>query len=171
MSAPVGPELRDIHLPPAPAWWPPAPGWWLLATLVLVALFFGVRWLWRRRQQQRWYRRVQIELERVVATHAARPDPTALASAISQLLRRASLLVDPRAAAFRGDTWLDFLDANLPAADAANAPFRSGAGRVLVDAPYRRTNDPTAPPMDAPALIALARGWLAHALRGRASHA
>ncbi|WP_152413228.1 DUF4381 family protein, partial [Xanthomonas graminis] len=30
--------LRDVHLPPAPAWWPPAPGWLLLGAAVLLAL-------------------------------------------------------------------------------------------------------------------------------------
>ena len=34
-AAPAGPDLRDIHLPPAPSWWPPAPGWWLLAFVLL----------------------------------------------------------------------------------------------------------------------------------------
>src|SRR5690606_27121013 len=34
MNPAAAPDLRDIHLPPAPAWWPPAPGWWLLAILV-----------------------------------------------------------------------------------------------------------------------------------------
>ena len=33
-APPPGPQLRDIHLPPAPSWWPPAPGWWVLAALL-----------------------------------------------------------------------------------------------------------------------------------------
>jgi len=31
-------QLRDVHLPPDPAWWPPALGWWIvvLATIALI---------------------------------------------------------------------------------------------------------------------------------------
>jgi len=163
---PTGPELRDIHLPPQPGWWPPAPGWWILALLALVALACGVRWLWRREQRRRWRRRVCAELERIAAAHAHTADTLRLATDLSQLLRRASLLLDPRAAALRGEDWLDFLDARLPA---GSATFR-GDGRMLVDAPFRPPGDEHAN-VDGAALIALARRWLAHALREEPAHA
>jgi len=161
MNPASGPELRDIHLPPTPGWWPPAPGWWLLALFALLALAFGVRWLLRRERRRRWRRSVSAELERIVAAHAASADSRRLATDLSQLLRRASLLLDAHAAALHGEAWLDFLDARLPA---GVGTFRAGVGSALVDAPFRRPDDAAAG-VDAVTLIALVRRWFAHALR------
>ena len=160
------PELRDIHLPPPPGWWPPAPGWWLLALLALLALAYGLRWLWRRERRRRWRRRVRAELEKIAAMHARGADPLCLATDLSHLLRRASLLLDPRAAALRGEDWLAFLDAHLPA---GSTTFR-GEGKALVDAPFRRPGDAESA-VDAATLLALARRWFAHALREEAARA
>lgn len=165
-----GPELRDIHLPPAPSWWPPAPGWWLLAIIAIALLVVALRWLARRRRERRWRRGIQAELDRIAATQEAQPDPIRLATEVSQLLRRASRLIEPQAATLRDEAWLDFLDRQLPPARIADAPFRSGAGRLLVDAPYRRSGDPATAALDARALVDLARGWLAHVLRRRSGH-
>ncbi|HET6546590.1 MAG TPA: DUF4381 family protein [Rhodanobacteraceae bacterium] len=158
MSPAPGPTLRDIHLPPPPSWWPPAPGWWLLAAALLAALAVTGWWLARRWRRYRWRRRIAADLARIAAAHAATPHGPRLASEISQLLRRATLLLDRRAAAFSGEAWLGFLDAQIDG-DA----FRRGPGRVLLDAPYRRTAD-----VDAAALLKLAQRWLAQALRGPA---
>ena len=162
-----GPALRDIHLPPAPSWWPPAPGWWLLAVFACMLLFFAVRWLLRRQRERRWRRQIHAELERIAATHTAQTDSAQLAAQVSQLLRRASRLIEPGAVALRDDAWLAFLDAQLPAMQAAAAPFRSGAGRALIDAPYRRAADPAMPAFDTHALLDLARIWLDAALPRR----
>jgi hypothetical protein len=172
MSAPTGPDLRDIHLPPAPSWWPPAPGWWLLALVLLVAIAFGVWMLLRQWRERRWRQRVAAELDRIAAMHAAQPDAVRLAADVSQLLRRASLLIEPNAAALQGDAWLAFLDRKFD--DASDKPrdaarFRTDTGRVLIDAQYRRAEDP-ASPVDAAALLGLARDWLKRALPQRRSH-
>jgi hypothetical protein len=145
-----GPDLRDIHLPPPPSWWPPAPGWWLLAIVLGVAVVLGTRWLLREWRARRRRRAVRAELERIAARHAARPDPVRCAAEVSRLLRRASLLLDRRAAALQGEAWLDFLDAQ-----GGGHGFRDGAGRVLLDAPYRRQAH-----VDADGLIALTRIWI-----------
>jgi hypothetical protein len=165
-----GPELRDIHLPPAPSWWPPAPGWWLLAVLVLIALFFAARWLLRRRREQRWRKRVHAELDRIAAGHAAQPDPTRVAVEVSRLLRRVSLMIQPQAAALRDEAWLEFLDAQWPSNGKVVTPFRSAAGRSLIDAPYRRVDDASTQAFDAHALVDLARAWLRAVLAGRRAH-
>ena len=161
--------LRDIHLPPEPSWWPPAPGWWLLAALVLVAAW----WLWRtarrRLRVRRWRLRVRAQIEQLVAQHAKPGDAPQLAAAISQLLRRASLWLDPAAAALQGEAWLDFLDRQLPPAEAARGPFRHGAGRALLALPYRRAAEMA--DGDAAALLALARRWLDHVLATETAHA
>lgn len=159
--------LRDIHLPPSPSWWPPAPGWWLVAALAIALLAWALRWSWRELGERRWRRRIHAELERIAASHAAQPDAALLASEVSQLLRRAARLIDPAAVALRGDAWLLFLDRQLPQAGREAEPFRSGAGRVLADAQYRRAGDPALRTLDARALLDLARSWLAHALPRR----
>jgi hypothetical protein len=93
-----------------------------------------------------------------------------LAADISQLLRRASLLIEPTAAALEGEAWLDFLDRQFNAASRRSRVeerFRSSTGRILIDAPYRRAGDAGAE-VDATELLALARAWLKRALpRGR----
>lgn len=155
-----GPELRDIHLPPAPSWWPPAPGWWVLAALVLIGGYFAVRWWLRRRDKQRWRKRVLAELERIASDHVAQPDPTRVAADVSHLLRRVSLMIQPQAAALRDEAWLEFLDAQWPPARAADTGFRGALGRSLLDAPYRRAGNVCAPMFDAHALLDLSRTWL-----------
>jgi hypothetical protein len=163
-----GPELRDIHLPPEPSWWPPAPGWWLLALIALALIVVAARWLLRRRRERQWRQRIHAELDRIATTQAAQPDPIRLAADVSQLLRRASLLIEPQAAALRDEAWLKFLDERL--AD-GNAAFQKGAGRLLVDAPYRRAADPAVQALDAHALLDLARAWLRAALPRRRDRA
>lgn len=156
-----GPELRDIHLPADPSWWPPAPGWWLLAALLVLAAFWIFRVLRHRRRTQRWQASVQSELAKIAAEYASQPDAAKLTAQLSALLRRASLLIAPHAAALNGDAWLNFLDAQIDG-DA----FSNGPGRVLLDAPFRRD-----PQIDADALIALTAGWLKQALVQRSSNA
>jgi Domain of unknown function (DUF4381) len=177
MNAPTGPDLRDIHLPPAPSWWPPAPGWWLLALVVLVVIFFSARMLAREWRERRWRRRVAAELDRIAALQAAQPDSVRFAANVSQLLRRASLLIEPNAAALHGDAWLAFLDRQLDdapkkarAGSKAALRFRSDTGRALIDAPFRRANDASAPSVDTHALLGLARDWLKRALPRKRHH-
>lgn len=155
-----GPALHDIHLPPAPSWWPPAPGWWVLALLAGILLFFAARWLLRRHRERRWRRQIHAELDRIAALYPAQSEGPQLAAQVSQLLRRASRLVEPDAVALSGDAWLAFLDAQLPTERAQEAPFLRGAGRALIDAPYRRAADPATSAFDKAALLELARQWL-----------
>ena len=100
-----GPQLRDIHLPPAPSWWPPAPGWWLLAALLLLALLAAL-WLWRRRRvTQRKRQLVLAEVDRIAARYAQDGDQAALASALHQLLRRVARRQHALATQQRGTAW------------------------------------------------------------------
>lgn len=141
-----GPALRDIHLPPEPAWWPPAPGWWLLAGLVLVALFLlGRAWL-HHRQRQRERRVLRREFARAAALGGAEQ-----VAALSALLRRAAQRHAPQAMALRDEDWLAFLDADDPA-----QPFRRGPGRLLLEGPYRARVDTA----DAAALAAVVQARL-----------
>ncbi len=153
------PVLKDIHLPPDPSWWPPAPGWWLLAFLLLVLIALIVRFSVPRWQQRQRIIRAMAEFEIIVASFDGQQNHLKLAAELSKYLRRVTLLRSPHAVALSGDAWLDHLDAA-----AGTQEFRTGIGRVLLDAPYR-----PAQPFDAPALIALTRRWSRAALRS--SHA
>lgn len=99
------------------------------------------------------------ELDRCI--DAARSDPTALAAALSQFLRRMALHDTPAAAALYDERWLGYLDSRL-----AGDEFARGVGRVLLDAPFR-----IAPLYDAAALIALVRRWTRSALDREAGRA
>jgi len=156
-----GPELRDIHLPPDPSWWPPAPGWWLVCAIVLIAIAWLARHALQRHRARRWRQRVHAQVARIAASHAVHNDPVRLACEVSHLLRRASLLLDANAAAFPGERWLEFLDAQIGGED-----FRGGPGRVLLDAPWRRNAD-----IDANALLALTSRWLDRVIARRDAHA
>jgi hypothetical protein len=123
-------QLRDIHLPPEPSWWPPAPGWWLLALLVCVLAYLIGRTLLRRWRARRRRLALLAEFDRELGV----VEPAAQLAAISQLLRRAARVRDPASATLAGSAWLEFLDQNL---DPAAAFFARGAGRVLLDGPYR----------------------------------
>lgn len=161
MNPQDAPQLRDIHLPPDPGWWPPAPGWWLLALLLLTLGVFAVRHAWRALRVRRWRRRLLAELDRLVAAHAEQPDSARFVADISGLLRRAARQLDPHAVTLRGEAWLDFLDRRLPGGRAPAASFRGAAASGLADAAYRPSHDPALQAVDAPALAALARMWLA----------
>jgi hypothetical protein len=124
----------------------------------------------RETRARRWRKRVVAELDRIAATHASQPDTVRLAADVSQLLRRASRLIEPAAAALEGEAWLDFLDRQFDGASTRSRVeerFRSATGRALIDAPYRRADDANAQ-VDATQLLTLARDWLKRALpRGR----
>lgn len=155
-KAAQGPVLRDIHLPPAPAWWPPAPGWWLLAAILLVAMAAAF-WSWRKHLHRRALeRRLLWEVDALVAQ--SRDCPQQLASGLHQLLRRAASRLDNHAVTYRGDTWRNLL-ASVKTDDATVAVLMS-----LDSALYR----PGAA-FDVDAAVAATRRWLQAAWRHRPS--
>ncbi|MBI2993267.1 MAG: DUF4381 domain-containing protein [Gammaproteobacteria bacterium] len=143
--------LRDIHFPPDPSWWPPAPGWWVLAGCALCALVF---WIWRRRRARLSaidYARRELDALRERAVHEEAP---ALLRELSILLRRVAVSRFARReiAGVTGIAWLEFLDRPL-----AGRPFSTGAGRILLDGPYRRN----VPNIELAPLFDLCRHWIA----------
>jgi len=161
---PTGPlaALHDIHMPPAVGWWPPAPGWWLLLTLVLIA---AIAMLWQRRrliQRPTPVTAEQIvvaakqELDQLAKALEAGFSPPQATAELSRLLRRTAIQLTvsrggkDAVAGLTGEAWLGWLDACWDRDD-----FHRGAGRMLLDAPYRH-----APDIDMPVLLALARSWL-----------
>ena len=126
--------LRGLHLPEAIRWWPLAPGWWLLLVILLVGLALSLRSWLRRRARAAARRHALKQLDRATLAYAEHRDAVQLGIEVSELLRRTMLAYAPRAdvAGLTGDAWLDWLDRGLP-----DSRFRQGAGRELVDLPYR----------------------------------
>lgn len=137
----TGLVLRDIHQPPAPPWWPPAPGWWVVALVVAAAALAG--WMWRRRRARRRARIAALFDEAL----AEGDTPSARIAAMSSLLRRAARRHHAGADRLEGEAWLALLDG--PRARG----FVDGAGRVLLDGPFR----PDVSGAEADALVPIAR--------------
>lgn len=129
--------LRDIHLPVEPSWWPPAPGWWIAAVLALVLLVFLWRWLARWRLAARRRALLRSEYESLLEQTSLPGEEARQVALLSVLLRRAAKRFSPpQIATMQGEEWLHYLDAGDPA-----KPFSEGAGRLLLDGPYRRDVD------------------------------
>jgi len=147
--------LKDIHLPEPISWWPPAPGWWglIILILVLVGLFFLARALYRRGELRREARQALQEIETRYKRHQ---DDRQLAADLSTLLRRVTLSYSSRAdvASLTDDAWLFFLDRGVAKSSFKDA-FSNGAGRVLIDAPYKPTVN-----IDSTELLKICTAWI-----------
>lgn len=152
MQMPMDPlaELRDIHLPPAPAFWPPAPGWWIVAALGVAALALGTRLtlsIWRRGRGRRAATRALAQLreryQRGEALHV-------IVAELATTLRRAAMCRHPRqqVAGLTGRKWLEYLDDD-------SRQFTEGIGRCLATAPYARDES-----VDLDALLSLCEAWV-----------
>jgi len=150
-------QLRDIHLPEAIGWWPPALGWWLLLALLVILIVAGIYWLrWREIQRnkpivfskQDMVDAALLELREIERSHAEGQaengtyDDDSIRQTladISQLLRRCAVQLSSLnhhpsdVAGLTGKTWLSWLDSQWSRND-----FSQGAGRILIDAPYRK---------------------------------
>jgi hypothetical protein len=126
--------LRGLHLPEAVGWWPLAPGWWLLIALLVAATVFLLRAWLQRRAHAAARRKALRQLEESRSAYAYHGNPVTLGAEVSELLRRAMLAYAPRAevAGLTGDEWLAWLDRDLD-----EPRFREGAGRSLLELPYR----------------------------------
>ena len=105
-----------------------------LPCAVLVAAVLLVR-AWRKRRAHSAARRKALrQLEESRSAYAYHGDPIVLGAEVSELLRRAMLAYAPRSevAGLTGDAWLAWLDRDLD-----EPKFREGAGRSLLELPYR----------------------------------
>ena len=145
--------LRGLHLPEPVGWWPPAPGWWVLMAVLAIGCGFLVRaWLGRRAHSAARRRALQ-QLEESRSAYAYHGNPVVLGAEVSELLRRTMLAYVPRSevAGLTGDAWLAWLDRDLD-----TPRFREGAGRNLLDLPYRNP-ETLAADVDIDAMLAAVR--------------
>ena len=126
--------LRGLHLPETVGWWPLAPGWWLLIAAAVIAAGLLLRAWLRRRAHAAARRKALRQLEDSRSAYAYHNNPVTLGAEVSELFRRTMLAYAPRAevAGLTGDEWLAWLDRDLD-----EPRFRRGAGRSLLDLPYR----------------------------------
>jgi len=146
--------LRDIHLPEAISWWPLAPGWWWLLLLLMVVS--GLLVWWRRRKAAAQVRLAALaEWQQLMTSFQQEQNNSQWVQGLSVLLRRVCLSYYPRAevAGLSGEAWLHYLDQVCPLPQ--HNPFSEGAGRLLIDAPYRQQVEG-----DVQALHALCGEWL-----------
>ncbi len=107
--------LRDVHLPAEPGFWPLAPGWWILAAVLIILLvWFGIRW-YRYRQRHKKWQRMRGLLLAIQHQHQSHREDVRFVRDVSNLLRRFTRheLNDPAAAGLSGDPWIAFLNLDL----------------------------------------------------------
>lgn len=144
--------LKDIHLPEAITWWPLAIGWWILIVIVVAAMI-GSYLLYKRIT-----RKTAIKQAKAVLLQIRQNTSNDVLQSIKELsacLRRVAISVDSRenAAGLVGEAWLSYLDESMD-----GAPFKTGIGRLLVDAPYQQLVTKN---VDCNALITLCETWVA----------
>jgi hypothetical protein len=158
MNQPQPLPLHDIHLPPPLSWWPLAPGWWYLLGLIIILssiLYFLVRWY----KKGAIKREALICLQQIEEEYSKKGDSLLLVKNLSTLLRRMALSSFPRekVAGLTGESWLQFLDNhNWTKPPQQSADFQSGAGQILLTAPYQ----PQVQQKEVDALFALCKQWI-----------
>ena len=116
--------------------WPFAIGWWFLLTLILFVAF----WIYIKiRKQSRVKKQHQFlfgKIEELEYKLRQNPSNETLA-AFNTLLRQLAIVYYPRTeiASLTGAAWIHFLDQSGNTQD-----FSQGAGRILLNAPYRSGN-------------------------------
>ncbi|WP_426690194.1 DUF4381 domain-containing protein [Rhodanobacter ginsengiterrae] len=154
MIQPSAPSLRDIHLPPEPAWWPPAPGWWALVVLSLLLTGVATWFVRRQRRMSRQRRRVLDELDRIAVQYEHDGDTAQLVTGLHQLLRRVARRHDAQATRQRGEAWRRTL---------ARVPLDAPALEQLLALDQWLYRPPT--DFDHAGAIAAVRSWLRVALK------
>lgn len=145
-------QLKDIHLPEAMTQWPIAPGWLMLFIITLsLVVYLIFDWL---KQKRRKYA-VKFALSKLNALKALmtdNPDNQNIAAELSTLIRRTALHYFNRKniAGLSGTEWLHFLNQT-----GQTSEFTTDTGRILIDAPYRKSHN-----IDLAPLFELTQRWL-----------
>jgi hypothetical protein len=149
--------LRGLHLPDAV-------GWWLVIALLVLGFGLLLRNALQRRSRSAARRHALRQLDQYTSAFAEHGNAITLGIEVSELLRRAMLAYAPRAdvAGLTGEAWLAWLDRDL-----AQPQFLKGAGRTLLDLPYRNPAS-VGQPADLEGMLAAVRERLKTPVGGRA---
>ncbi len=114
MQAPNMPALplRDIKLPSEPGFWPLAPGWWvMLALLLALAMWLGLKWYRHRQRKKRWLA-INQQLSDIEFDYQKDHNSQKLLTELSMFLRRfvKHQLQQPQATSLAGDDWVAYLN-------------------------------------------------------------
>lgn len=145
-------KLKDIHLPHPINMWPMAPGWIILFALVIGLFCYFIYFLYQRNRKRHTIKFALARLKKLKDLMTENPDNINIAAEISTLLRRTALYYFRREdiAGLSGNDWLLFLNRS-----GKTSQFTEEAGRLLLDAPYRKNNITDLSP-----LFALTHTWL-----------
>lgn len=126
-------QLHDIHLPSSADIWPLAFGWWALLFLALITTVLLIRFYLQRLKRQRKKAVILKQFKTLENQLRKNPNNESLAK-VNILLRQLAITHYPRSeiASLTGSNWLHFLDHSGGTHD-----FSKGAGRILIEAPYR----------------------------------
>lgn len=118
-------RLQPLREPDLIGWWPPAPGWWILGVLALVSLGFMGWWIWRWRRRNAYRRQALRQLRSIEQDYLEHNDLTRCIPEVNALLKSAALYAFPRReiAAASGESWLEFLNRQLPREEAFPPEF------------------------------------------------
>lgn len=146
-------QLKDIHLPQAIQMWPTAPGWLVIYCCIAILLGYGIYFLYQRKKQRYSIHYALHQLNELQALVENNPENINIAAEISTLIRRVALYYFEREtiAGLSGENWLRFLNDSSHTTE-----FTTAAGQLLIDAPYRKSNDVELAP-----LFVLTENWLA----------
>lgn len=145
-------QLKDIHPPHAINHWPTAPGW-IIAFAILLGLISDLIYVWyQRNHRNNTVKFALLKLKKLKGLIAENPDNINIASEISILIRRTALYYFCREdiAGLSGSNWLNFLNHS-----GNTTQFTEETGRLLIDAPYRKSNT-----ADLISLFDLTQAWL-----------
>jgi len=129
-------------------------GWWLLLALVL-GLAIGLYFVLRKKRCLKKHKQMLFNELSQVETKLQNADKEAIAET-NILLRRLALAYypDEHVASLTGRDWLKFLDNSGNTQD-----FTRGAGRILIEAPYRSGELEN---YNGDEFIVLIRHWVTH---------
>ena len=145
-------NLKDIHLPPPVSFWPPAPGWWILALLLILFIFIGGVWLYRKYKKRKPRTEALRILKDLEILYRNSQDEVVSLRNLSNLLRRSALTFYDKdaVASLQGSSWLEFLDKT-----GKTKEFSQGAGKVLGYEVFQQKVNP-----DMNALFLLVKKWI-----------
>ncbi len=133
------PALKDIHLAANPSFWPPALGWWILLAATLMILSGLFVWLKssldKKKLRDKQRKNLLDKLSSLETQLVKNPSNKAIAE-INTLLRQYAVNYYSRSkiASLTGADWLKFLDQS-----GSTKGFTTGAGQILIEAPYQKS--------------------------------